>query len=362
MGRMADARKRARQAAAQAGSAPGDAAAAQPLPAEVLPLEPMAAAAATPPDDSADAETPSPVLATLTPDAPAASPDSDAAGSEPLSQAMGELDDAPGAPPPASESNEPGATHDAPPPESVPSDAGEELVFPGDEPELPRPLRLPSSGLAADILSQVEGAQDAPSETSSTSDPEPADDEPTTASQEPASDARAAATRAHHFSFFAAPEKTKEIVEATEHLVTFLLGSEEYGVDVRAVQEIIRVPAITAVPRAPVFIRGVINLRGRIIPVVDLKEKLGLGPTDDGLRRARVLVVRLRGRLIGLLVDGASQVLKVPVSAVEAAPDEVLEVDATFIRGVAKLDKRLIILIDLLEVLAPELRAAGAMP
>lgn len=235
----------------------------------------------------------------------------------------------------------------------------EDLVFPADEPRATRPLKLPSSGLAADILSQVAESQvedgaGAPDGEMSV----PAAD----TSEEAAQAERAAAARAHHFSFFAAPEKTKEVVEATEHLVTFMLGTEEYGVDVRAVQEIIRVPAITAVPRAPVFIRGVINLRGRIIPVVDLKEKLGLGRTDEAHSRSRVLVVRLRGRLIGLLVDGASQVLKVPISAVEAAPDEVLEVDATFIRGVAKLDKRLIILVDLLEVLAPELRAAGATP
>ncbi len=110
--------------------------------------------------------------------------------------------------------------------------------------------------------------------------------------------------------------------------------------DVKLVQEIIRVAAITPVPRAPEFIKGVINLRGRIIPVVDLRRKLGLGDVDEASRRARVVVVRLRDRLIGVLVDGASQVLKVPVSVVEAAPEEVLSIEHTFIRGVAKLGEK----------------------
>ena len=129
--------------------------------------------------------------------------------------------------------------------------------------------------------------------------------------------------RAHNISFFAAPQRDlAKAVEATEHLATFFLADEEYGVDVRVVQEIIRVADITQVPRAPDFIKGVINLRGRIIPVVDLKRKLGLGDVDVS-RQARIVVVKLRDRLIGLLVDGASQVLKVPVASIEAAPEEV---------------------------------------
>jgi purine-binding chemotaxis protein CheW len=115
------------------------------------------------------------------------------------------------------------------------------------------------------------------------------------------------------------------------------------------------------VPRAPEFIKGVINLRGRIIPVVDVKRKLGLGDVDESSRLARIVVVRLRDRLVGVLVDGASQVLRVPVSLIEAAPEEVVSISQSFIRGVAKLEKRLIILIALQDVLVPDLReAAGA--
>jgi purine-binding chemotaxis protein CheW len=171
------------------------------------------------------------------------------------------------------------------------------------------------------------------------------------------------APRAHNVSFFASPTREeRKSTESTEHLATFMLAGEEYGVDVRLVQEIIRVAEVTPVPRAPEFIKGVINLRGRIIPVVDLKRKLGLGEVEAS-RLARIVVVKMKDRLIGLLVDGASQVLKVPLSTIEPAPEEVVEIEAHYIRGVAKLPDRLVILMDLQRILAPELReGAGAGP
>jgi purine-binding chemotaxis protein CheW len=207
------------------------------------------------------------------------------------------------------------------------------------------PITLPSSGLAADILALAGAAAVPAAEPARAPLPVP------TLAPEPE-----AAPRAHNISFFSAPvREERKAVEATEHLATFFLGREEYGVDVRLVQEIIRVTEITQVPRAPEFIKGVINLRGRIIPVVDLKRKLRLGDVEI-LRQSRIVVVKIKERLIGLLVDGASQVLKVPVSTIEAAPDEVTEIDATAIRGVAKLTGRLIILMDLNKTLALELR------
>jgi purine-binding chemotaxis protein CheW len=221
----------------------------------------------------------------------------------------------------------------------------EEKVDPGKK------IVLPASGLASDILALAEGMSvdvATPANLATASDPEIVP-EPT-------------ARAAHNISFFASPvREDRKQAEAAEHLATFFLSGEEYGVDVRMVQEIIRVTDITQVPRAPAFIKGVINLRGRIIPVIDLKRKLGLGDVEV-TRQARIVVVKLRDRLIGLLVDGASQVLKVPVSTIEAAPEEVLEHDAAAhsIRGVAKLDKRLIILMDLLKLLAPELREGAS--
>lgn len=210
-------------------------------------------------------------------------------------------------------------------------------------------IQLPASGLAEDILSRPEVAHVANPAGTALVEREPG----------PAPEAALGAT--HSLSFFAAPAREeKKAVEASEHLATFLLAGEEYGVDVRLVQEIIRVSEITQVPRAPEFIKGVINLRGRIIPVIDLKRKLSLGRVELA-RGSRIVVVKLKERLIGLLVDGASQVLKVPVSVIDAAPDEVVEIDASAVRGVAKLEKRLIILIDLFRILAPELRE-GSTP
>ena len=129
--------------------------------------------------------------------------------------------------------------------------------------------------------------------------------------------------------------------------------------DVRLVQEIRRVTEITPVPRAPEFIRGVINLRGRIIPVVDLKRKLGLGEVEAG-RAARIVVVRLQGPpprpAGGRSVAGAEGARS---RASSRPPEEVVEKGGDYIRGVAKLENRLIILVDLERLLAHELRAAG---
>jgi purine-binding chemotaxis protein CheW len=204
-------------------------------------------------------------------------------------------------------------------------------------------IELPPSGLAADVLGRAEVAAVGGEGEDGPPAPEPA-------------------PRQHSISFFATPAREEpKAAEATEHLATFFLDREEYGLDVRLVQEIRRVDGITQVPRAPEFIRGVMNLRGRIIPVVDLKRKLGLGEVALG-RASRIVVVKLKERLIGLLVDGASQVLKVPVSAIEAPPEEVVEKGGDYIRGVAKLQARLIILVDLLRILARELGEAEAAP
>jgi purine-binding chemotaxis protein CheW len=209
-------------------------------------------------------------------------------------------------------------------------------------------IHLPSSGLASEVLAKPEAA-------AISSHPVEGD------AAGPAPPAPEADQGAQSLSFFAAPAREERAAaEATEHLATFLLDREEYGVDVRQVQEIRRVGEITAVPRAPEFVRGVINLRGRILPVLDLKRKLGLGEVKVE-RATRIVVVRVQDRMLGLLVDGAHQVLKVPVSRVEPPPEEVVERGGDYIRGVAKLEDRLIILIDLERALGQELREAPAV-
>jgi purine-binding chemotaxis protein CheW len=218
----------------------------------------------------------------------------------------------------------------------------------------PQQVSLPASGLAEDILKSFERTPLA----------EPAAEEAPDSAEPLALPASGLAEevlgREQTLSFFSAPaQQQRAAAEATEHLASFYLDREEYGVDVRQVQEIRRVTEITSVPRAPRFIRGVINLRGRILPVLDLRTRLGLGEVATS-RAARIVVVRVKDRLLGLLVDGASQVLKIPVSQVEPAPEEVVQKGGDYIRGVAKLDDRLIILVDLERLLAYELAADAA--
>jgi len=211
---------------------------------------------------------------------------------------------------------------------------------------------LPASGLAEDILARLAGTPLAAGEAAADAG---------RATALPASGlAEEVLGREQTLSFFSAPaQQQRAAAEATEHLATFYLAREEYGVDVKQVQEIRRVAEITSVPRAPEFVRGVINLRGRILPVLDLRRRLGLGEVVVE-RASRIVVVRVKERLLGLLVDGASQVLKIPVSQVEPAPEEVVQKGGDYIRGVAKLADRLIILVDLERLLAQELTAAVA--
>jgi purine-binding chemotaxis protein CheW len=130
------------------------------------------------------------------------------------------------------------------------------------------------------------------------------------------------------------------------HLITFRLDGEEFGLPVDTVREVIRVGDITRVPQAPAHIRGVTNLRGRILPVVEIRTRLGLAPLVPR-STARIIVTEVRGRVLGLLVDSVAQVQKLPADRLEAAPDEVKSAHTTFLTGVVHMDERLIILIDL---------------
>ena len=148
-------------------------------------------------------------------------------------------------------------------------------------------------------------------------------------------------------------ESDKGTVQATRvegeqlfHLVTFKLGKEEYGVDINSVQEIIRATDITPVPGAPVHVRGVINLRGKIIPVVDLRKRFSLAAVDASDDQ-RIVVVELGEKRLGMLVDSVSQVIKLSSSIIEEMPEEATNIDENYIRGVGKLDSRLIIILDL---------------
>lgn len=136
-----------------------------------------------------------------------------------------------------------------------------------------------------------------------------------------------------------------------EQLVVFRLAQELYGVEINRVQEIIRLPEITEVPRAPTFLEGVINLRGRITPVVDLRKRFGLH-ADEPTKNARIMVVEvINDHLVGLIVDEVSEVLRVSQENIEPPSPLVTTVDSTYLRAIAKQKNQLIILLDLDKVL-----------
>jgi purine-binding chemotaxis protein CheW len=141
------------------------------------------------------------------------------------------------------------------------------------------------------------------------------------------------------------------------HLVCFRIGKETFGADIFSVREIVRVPEITHVPGAPSFVLGVINLRGRIISVVDLGQRLGLAQTASA-PASRILVVNLNGVTVGFLVDAATEVMKLSEEAVEPTPQVTGSLDADYLEGVGKVEDRLILLLDLQKVLSPAQRTA----
>ena len=144
-------------------------------------------------------------------------------------------------------------------------------------------------------------------------------------------------------------------------LVVFQLGPELYGVEIGRVHEIIRLQSVTRVPRAPAFVEGVINLRGRVIPVVDLRRRFGL-PLAEHTRASRIVVVELGEHVIGMVVDGVSEVLRVNTATIEPPSPVVAGIDSEYLSGIAKLDEQLIILLDLDRVLAREAGAVNNPP
>jgi len=139
-------------------------------------------------------------------------------------------------------------------------------------------------------------------------------------------------------------------MEKEIQVVGFRIGNETYGVRIGAVREIVRVPEITAVPSAPDLIEGVINLRGKIIPVMDLRKRFGQTEVSHD-KRNRILVVELENKLIGLIVNAASEVLKIPPSDIEAPGTVFSEGESSYVVGVGKLKGRLIILLDITKLL-----------
>src|SRR5690348_9938466 len=142
-----------------------------------------------------------------------------------------------------------------------------------------------------------------------------------------------------------------------QQLVVFQLGAELYGVEISRVHEIIRLQAVTRIPHAPTFVEGVINLRGKVISVINLRRRFGL-PAADDTRAGRIVVVDINDQVIGMVVDGVSEVLRVSTATIEPPSPAVSGIDSEYLQGIVKLPERLVILLDLDRVLSREERRA----
>lgn len=145
-------------------------------------------------------------------------------------------------------------------------------------------------------------------------------------------------------------EKEKEI-----QLVLFKLGREEFGADISSVLEISRILEITHLPQAPGFIEGVVNLRGKVVPVVDLRRQFGMTAQTERTKNARIILVDIHKETVGFLVDEVPEVLRLPESSLEAAPELIQSnIKKDYVKGIGKLGSRLILLLDWEKILAPQ--------
>ena len=150
-----------------------------------------------------------------------------------------------------------------------------------------------------------------------------------------------------------ASTKTRGEGTGTMQLVSFRLDQEEYGIEITKVQEIILTGEITRVPQTPNFIKGLINLRSTVIPIVDLRLRFGLkeeSATDD----TRIMVVNVNGKTIGIIVDAVSEVLRISQEQIAPPPPTVAGLGREYLTGLVKFEKRLLILLDIDRILAQE--------
>jgi purine-binding chemotaxis protein CheW len=136
-------------------------------------------------------------------------------------------------------------------------------------------------------------------------------------------------------------------------LVSFKIGNEEFGINILIVQEIIKTVQITKIPNSPSFVEGIINLRGKVIPVIDLRVRLNLEKKPQD-KDTRIIVLEINSKTIGFIVDEVNEVLRIPKSITEPPPEMVTGLNSEFITAIGKLDDRLITLIDLEKILSTD--------
>ena len=133
-------------------------------------------------------------------------------------------------------------------------------------------------------------------------------------------------------------------------IVVFKLGQEEYGIPITQVQEINRLTTPTKIPKAPIFVEGVINLRGKIIPIVDLRKRFGL-VQEEHSEESRIVVADIAGNTIGVTVDSVNEVIRIPTANIEPTPSIATNIRTEYLSGVGKVNDRLLILLDLNKIL-----------
>ena len=147
-------------------------------------------------------------------------------------------------------------------------------------------------------------------------------------------------------------QKTDPFVDTSDRelqLVVFKLGGDSFGVEIQYIQEIIRTKNVTKVPKVKDYIEGIINLRGRIIPVIDLRKRFGIPSTSS--IETRIIIVEIASLVVGMIVDGVSEVMRLSNQAIDPPSPLINSIESDFIRGVGKVDDRLIILVELLNIL-----------
>ncbi len=133
-------------------------------------------------------------------------------------------------------------------------------------------------------------------------------------------------------------------------LVSFHVGDEEFAIDILGVQEIIRMVELTPVPNAPYFVEGVINLRGKVIPILDLRSRFGLSAADR-TKDTRIIVVEIANTVLGFIVDSVEEVLRLPENLIETPPNTGRGGSSEFHKGIGRVNGRLLILLDLAQIL-----------
>jgi purine-binding chemotaxis protein CheW len=146
---------------------------------------------------------------------------------------------------------------------------------------------------------------------------------------------------------------TKDTIVAEKQMVLFKLGCETYGLDIATVHEIIRMQPITKVPKTPSYVEGVINLRGKTIPVIDMGKRFGMEKVERD-KNNRIVVVNLQDTIMGIVVDSVTEVLSIPTDSIEPVSEVVTTANSDYLAGIAKLADNMVILLELNKLLSGE--------